>query len=422
MRPGLIRHEPSQSVISLMRRERRNGSPKKGSNHGCVSAEYIGVRGLQFHSGGCECSFLWKDSSRLSGRLCYACPDMQTHFAQLLDGKPLSESQAEEVFEHILLGQADDAQIGALLALIQHRGATVDELVGAARAMRRHSQRVPTDDLPAGARVLDTCGTGGTPKTFNISTAAAIIAAAAGQQAGVYVAKHGNRSRSGRGSAEVLAMLGVNIDAPIEVQAKCLKEVGVCFCFAIRHHPATKHAAVARKSLGFPTIFNLLGPLTNPAMAPMQLLGVFDREFVEPMAQAVLRLGAKRAMVVHGFDGIDEITTTDKTFIAHVKDGAVTMEQFDPAALGIERATLDELRARDLDHAAEMIRSILAGDGSAGIKPARDIALLNAAAALVVTDAAHDMAQGLEQAQAAIESGAASHTLNDLARVSNEQP
>lgn len=345
---------------------------------------------------------------------------MRDHLAQLVAGKPLSESQSEEVFEHIFLGEADDAQIGALLALIQQRGASVNELVGAAQAMRRHSQRVPTDRLPAGARVLDTCGTGGTTKTFNISTAAALIAAAAGRRAGVYVAKHGSRSRSGRGSAEVLATLGVNIDAPTNVQAKCLKEVGVCFCFAIRHHPATKYAAGARQSLGFPTFFNLLGPLTNPADASLQLLGVFDRAFLDPMAQALLELGAKRAMVVHGLDGLDEITTTDKTLIVHVKDGAVTTEEFDPAPLGIRRASLDELRARDLDHAAQMIRAILSGEESAQIKPARDIALLNAAGALVVTDAARDMAQGLEQARAAIESGDAMRTLNDLARVSNE--
>lgn len=345
---------------------------------------------------------------------------MRDLLAQLLADEPLSETQADQAFERIFQGHADDAQIAALLALLQRRRPTVDELVGAARAMRRCAQRVPTDQLPPDARVLDTCGTGGAPKTFNISTVAAIIVAAAGRERGVYVAKHGNRSRSGRGSAEALGTLGVNIDAAPEAQAACLAKVGVCFCFAIRHHPATRYAAAARQSLGFPTIFNLLGPLTNPAGARRQLLGVFDRPSVEPMARALLRLGARRAMVVHGFDGIDEITTTDKTFIAQVKDAAVTTSVFDPASVGVERASLDDLRARDLGHAAAIISAILSGDESEAIKPAREIALLNAAAALVVTDAASDISQGLAQARAAIATGAAMRTLDDLARVSHE--
>lgn len=345
---------------------------------------------------------------------------MRDLIEQLLDDQPLSEPQAEAAFERIFRGEADDAQIGAILALIQRRQATVDELVGAARVMRRHAQRVTTEALPSGARVLDTCGTGGTPKTFNISTAAAIIVAAAGREKGVYVAKHGNRSRSGRGSAESLAMLGVNIDATPDVQARCLREVGVCFCFAIRHHPAAKHAAQARLSLGVPTIFNLLGPLTNPAGAPRQLLGVFDKSRVEPMAQALVRLGAERAWIVHSDDGLDEIATSAPTFIAEVHAGAVTTRSFDPADLGVARSTLDQLRARDLDHAAAMIRAILDNDQSDSLRPAREITLLNAAAALVVTDAAQDLQEGLELAREAVSTGAAAETLKQLAAASHE--
>lgn len=347
---------------------------------------------------------------------------MRDLIEQLLADQPLSESQAEEAFERIFRGEADDAQIAAILALIQRRQATVDELVGAARVMRRHAQKVATDDLPEGARVLDTCGTGGTPKTFNISTAAAIIVAAAGRSKSVYVAKHGNRSRSGRGSAEVLATLGVNIDATPDVQARCLRDVGVCFCFAIRHHPAAKHAANVRLSLGVPTIFNLLGPLTNPAGAPRQLLGVFDTSRVEPMAQALTRLGAERAWIVHSEDGLDEIATSAPTFIAEVKGGAVTTRTLDPAELGIERSTLDQLRAADLDHAAAMIRAILDGDESEALRPAREITLLNAAAALVVTDAATDLHEGLELARHALADGAAATTLRELASASHASP
>ncbi len=347
---------------------------------------------------------------------------MRDLLEQLLADQPLSESQAEQAFERIFRGEADDAQIAAILALMQRRQATVDELVGAARVMRRHAEGVSTEGLPAEARVLDTCGTGGTPKTFNISTAAAIIVAAAGRGRGVYVAKHGNRSRSGRGSAEVLATLGVNIDASPDVQAKCLRDVGVCFCFAIRHHPAAKYAAGVRKSLGVPTIFNLLGPLTNPAAAPRQLLGVFDRSRVEPMAEALVRLGAERAWIVHSDDGLDEIATSAPTFIAEVSDGDVTTRAFDPAELGIARSTLDQLRARDLDHAAAMIKKILNGNDDDGIRPARDITLLNAAAALVVTDVATDLAEGLSLAREAIADGSAQQTLQDLANASHAAP
>lgn len=339
--------------------------------------------------------------------------------SDLLAGARLTEQQAEAVFEQLLAGALTEAQIAALLTLIQVRGATVDELVGAARVMRRHASPVECHP-PPGATVIDTCGTGGAPKTFNISTAAAIVVAAAAPGR-VLVAKHGNRSRSGRGSAEVLDELGVNVDAGPDVQARCLREAGVCFCFAIHHHPAARHAAPARRALGFPTLFNILGPLTNPARASRQLLGIYKPELVDLEAEALARLGAERAMVVHGLDGMDEISTTAPTKIAHVEAGAggrplVRMEEFDATSVGVPRAKLDDLCADTLEDAAAMMRSAITGGGRPG--PPRDIVELNAAAALLVAGAAADISGGLAMAREAVGTGAAERTLAALVRVS----
>jgi anthranilate phosphoribosyltransferase len=216
----------------------------------------------------------------------------------------------------------------------------------------------------------------------------------------------------------VLLRLGVNVDALPAVQSRCLDEAGVCFCFAIHHHPAAKVAGPARRAIGGPTIFNLLGPLTNPAGAGRQLIGTYAPEFVEKLAGALWRLGSSRAMVVHGSDGMDEITTTGPTMIAHVEQVGVRVERFDAAGAGIARAPAAALVARDLDDAARMIREILAG--AAG--PAREIVLLNAAAALVVAGAVDEVAAGLERAAEALDSGRAARTLDDLARVSNSRP
>ena len=345
---------------------------------------------------------------------------MQPHavLAELLAGRTLSEQQSESVFEAILTGQLDEPQIAGLLALIQSRGATVQELVGAARVMRRHVTPVRCDD-PA-AVVIDTCGTGGAPKTFNISTAVAIVVAAAsphrtGPGPRVVVAKHGNRSRTGRGSAEVLAKLGVCVDAPPDVQSRCLGEAGVCFCFAIHHHPAAKFASGARKSLGFPTIFNLLGPLTNPAGASRQLIGIYDRTLVAKLAHALSRLGSARAMVVHGSDGMDELTTTGPSLIGHVEGLAVRLDELDPRTFGISISRAEDLMAPDLEAAAAMLRGTLGG----ATGPARDIVLLNAGAALMVAGAVNDIAAGTQAAAVAIDSGLAARTLDDLIRVSN---
>ncbi len=332
----------------------------------------------------------------------------------LLDGQSLTDDETEAVFEDIFAGNLDEAQIAGFLSLVQARGVTVDELVGAARAMRRHVLRVPA---PITAGLIDTCGTGGAPKTFNVSTAVAFVAAGADPPNGrprARVAKHGNRSRTGRGSAEVLELLGVNVNASVEVQARCLEEAGACFCFAIHHHPATKHAIGPRKSLGFPTMFNVLGPLTNPAAAPRQLIGIYDRTLVAKMGHTLARLGAERAMVVHGFDGLDEITTTDKTHIAHVEAGQVRLEDLDPAELGYERVALEQLQVTTLEDAAQVIRDVL--DGKPG--PKRDIVELNAAAALTVAGTAQNLEQGVELAKKAIDSGAAMASLEKMAEVS----
>ncbi len=340
--------------------------------------------------------------------------------AELIAGRPLGESGAESVFEQMLAGSLDDAQIGALLGMIQARGPSVDELVGAARVMRRHVQTVPTPSDPA-RPVIDTCGTGGAPKTFNVSTAAALVVAGARAEAGtgverVLVAKHGNRSRTGRGSAEVLQSLGVNVDASPETQGRCLEESGLCFCFAIHHHPAAKHAAPVRRSLGVPTMFNLLGPLTNPAGASRQLMGVWDRRFVEPLAMALLRLGAERAWVVHSDDGLDELSITDRTQLGRVEHGRIELGRVDPAELGLACDSLEPLRARDVPHAADMIRQIIAG----GAGPPTDMTLLSAGAALLIAGAASTLESGIELARDSIGSGRASTALDELVRLSNE--
>ncbi len=328
---------------------------------------------------------------------------------KLTGGHRLTEGESADLFRAILRGELTTPQIAAALAAIQARGETVDELVGAARAMRENVTRVPTNPAWSDA-LVDTCGTGGAPKTFNISTAAALIGAGTGMR----IAKHGNRSRTGRGSAEVLGALGVNVDASPQIEARCLDEAGVCFCFAIHHHPAMKHAAEARRSIAGPTIFNLLGPLTNPAGASRQLLGVFARDKVELVAQALTRLGAKRAMVVHGLDTLDEMTTTAQTLIAHIENGAVHTAIIDATDFGIPRASLADLTASSVEDSARIIRDILAGNPS----PAADIAIWNAAGALVVGGAAADLRAGISLARESIASGAARRTLDRLAGVS----
>jgi len=340
-----------------------------------------------------------------------ATNDLRSILAQLSRGETLDEGGAEEAFEIIMSGEAEEAQIGALLAMIQQHEPTVEELTGAARVMRRHVTPVPIGD-EIRESVIDTCGTGGAPKTFNISTAAALVAAGAGAR----VAKHGNRSRTGRGSAEVLQELGVNIDASPEVQARCLNEAGVCFSFAIHHHPAIKYAMPARRALGFPTIFNLLGPMTNPAGAGRQLIGVFRREYTELTARTLANLGSVRAMVVHGLDGLDEMTTTEAaTLVSELKDGEVRTYEVDAKDYGFARAMRGDLQVESLEGAAECIRELVRCRPG----PIRDIVVFNAGAALCVADIADDLNEGFALATESIESGKAGRVLRALVELSN---
>ena len=335
--------------------------------------------------------------------------DLTPFLKQLLAGGRLSELETRAAFEGIMTGAAHEAEIGALLALLATRLPTVDELVGAATVMREKVDRLDTGVEPD--RLLDTAGTGGAPKTFNVSTAAAIVAAAAG----VKVAKHGNRSRTGRGSAEVLEKLGVDVDAGRETQRRCMDSAGVAFCFAIHHHPAAKHAMPVRKALGFPTIFNLLGPLTNPAGAGRQIMGVYDDRFVRLVAEAHARLGTIRALVFHSGDGLDECSIGAPTHVADVKDGTVVEYEIDPEALGLRNATVGELQVRDLDDAAKLVLDLLEGREKG---PALDMMLLNAAAAIVAADVASSFQEGIERARATVESGSAAATLTALVAAS----
>jgi len=328
----------------------------------------------------------------------------------LLVGESLSADQIGRAFEAMMTGRVHHGEMGALLALLAARTPTGDEILGAARVMRAHVDPVRSSCDPGD--MVDTAGTGGAPKTFNVSTAAAIIAAGAG----AVVAKHGNRSRTGRGSAEVLNQLGVNVDADRETQAKCLQEAGVCFCFAVHHHPATKHVMPVRKALGVPTIFNLLGPLTNPAGAKRQLLGVYDRRFLRPVAESLVALGAVRAMVVHSDDGLDELSISAPTRILHVNGADLREESIDPQSIGLCIAPRGAVTARDLEHAAQMIRDILDGTETG---PPRDMALLNSAATLVVAGRAASMNEGLQQASDAIADGRCAQTLDKLTSLSH---
>lgn len=323
----------------------------------------------------------------------------------------LTRAEAREAFLHIMSGDASDAAIGGLLVGMAAKGTTVEELVGAATVMREKVIPVASDGPGV---ILDTCGTGGDVRgTFNISTAAALIAAGAG----VKVVKHGNRSASSQtGSADVLEKLGVKIDPGPKAICCCLEKANVCFAFSRSHHPAMKFVAGARTALGIPTIFNLLGPLTNPGRAKHQLLGVFAPELTDRLAEVLGELGSERAWVVHAEDGLDELSTLGPTRVSELKDGEVHTWRLDPRALGVPYARLSDLQVEGADDSARMIRQVLDG---ASI-PARDTAVLNAAAAIHIAGHAFDLAEGLRFAQDAVDSGAARKALEGLVRYSNE--
>jgi anthranilate phosphoribosyltransferase len=335
--------------------------------------------------------------------------DLRTALGRLVNGQHLSETEMEGVMLDVMSGESTPAQIGAFLVALRMKGEQVGEIVGAARAMRRHALRVTTD-----REVVDTCGTGGDSRgTFNISTTAALIAAATG----VVVAKHGNRAMSGSvGGADVLEALGVKIDLDAERVAACLQEVGIGFLFAQVFHPAMRHVAGPRREIGQRTIFNLLGPLSNPAGAKAQLLGVFSEAWVEPLANALARLDSRRAMVVHGEDGLDEITLTGTTLVAELRDAQVRTYRLDPTDLGLSRCTPVELQGGDATANARLIEGILAGNST----PAqRDISLLNAAAAIYVGGVEATMETALDRARDALQSGGAARKLTALIEYTN---
>src|SRR5215471_1618597 len=312
--------------------------------------------------------------------------DLKPLLAHVAMGRGLSEAQAEAAFDIIMSGKATPSQIGAFLMALRVRGETVDEIAGAARIMRAKAVAIP-----APPKAIDTCGTGGDASgSFNVSTASALVAASCG----VPVAKHGNRALSSKsGSADVLTALGVNIDADFAIVRECLWEIGIGFLMAPRHHSATRHVAPTRVELGTRTIFNLLGPLSSPAKAPRQLVGVFAPEWVRPMAEVLGRLGSERAWVVHG-SGLDELTTAGPTTVAELDNGKVETFEIVVEDVGLPPARLEDLRGGEPQHNAVLMRELLAGTGG----PLRDVVLLNSGAALVVAGQAADLATGIELA------------------------
>ncbi|QOV87371.1 anthranilate phosphoribosyltransferase [Humisphaera borealis] len=314
----------------------------------------------------------------------------------------LTRGEARDAFTHLMSGQATDGQIGGLLVGLAAKGTTVEELVGAAQAMRA---KVLPVESPAGGVVLDTCGTGGDVRgTFNISTAAAILAASCG----VKVVKHGNKSATSKSSsADVLEHLGIKLEITPEIAHQCLASAGICFAYARSHHPAMKFVAATRTSLGIPTIFNLLGPLTNPAGAAHQLLGVFAPELTDRMATVLRELGSKHAWVVHAEDGLDELSTLGPTRVSELKDGEVRTFTVDPEDVGLPYARLSDLQAESPEESANIIRLMLQGKPGA----AKDIAVLNAGAALLVAGKVSELRDGITEAENALESGKAAETL-----------
>lgn len=328
--------------------------------------------------------------------------------ARAATGACLSQGEAEDAFALMMTGNATPAQMAGLLMALRVRGETVEEITAGARSLRERMVRIAA---PEGA--IDTCGTGGDASgTYNISTAAALVVAGAG----VPVAKHGNRSLSSRsGSADVLGMLGVNIDADLALIEESIREAGIGFMMAPRHHGAMRHVAGPRVELGTRTIFNLLGPLANPAGVKRQLMGVFAAEWVEPLAEVLGRLGASFAWVVHGRDGLDELTTTGPSLVAEWDGSRVRTFEVTPEEAGLPRARPEDLKGGEPEQNAEAIRAVLAG-----IKgPVRDAAVMGAAGALVVAGRAGSLREGAKLAAEAIDSGAAQEALDRLVRITN---
>lgn len=337
--------------------------------------------------------------------------DIRKALALLIEGRSLSAGEAEAVMEQIMTGQATPAQIGGLLTALRAKKETTEEITGFARAMRRNAVTVSSHRTP----LVDVCGTGGDGSgTFNISTAAAFVIAGTGMA----VAKHGNRSVSSKcGSADVLEALGVHLALAPEVVGACIDEVGIGFLYAPRLHPAMKHAIGPRREMGIRTVFNILGPLTNPAGAHVQVLGVYDAALTEVMAQVLQALGCEAAFVVHGGGGLDELSTIGPNKMTQLRDGEIRTFTLDPQSLGLPRATLSDLRGDDAEANAAIIEDILTGTPG----PRRDVVMLNAAACLVAGNTAPDLAAGLNSAAESIDSGAAKATLDALIAFSRKR-
>mgnify|MGYP001546362841 FL=1 len=335
--------------------------------------------------------------------------DITTAIAAVIDHRDLTADEMESVMRAIMTGQATPAQIGGFLVGLRMKGETVAEIAAAAGVMRDLATTVDV----TGPHLVDTCGTGGDgASTFNISTASAIVTAAAGGR----VAKHGNRSvSSSSGSADVLEAAGVKLDLGPEQVAACIDKVGVGFLFAPQHHSAMKHAIGPRKEMRVRTLFNLLGPLTNPAGAPNQVLGVFSRDWVEPLANVLKQLGSEHVLVVHAEDGLDEISIAAPTYVAELKGGKVSTYSVTPEELGMQRASLDSVAVSGAADSLAMLQSVF--DNQPG--PARDIVCLNAGAAIYVAGLADTLKQGVERAAGVIASGAARDTFSALIEVSN---
>jgi anthranilate phosphoribosyltransferase len=336
--------------------------------------------------------------------------DMPAAIRAVTERRDLSATEMTEVMRAVMTGGATAAQIGGFLVGLRMKGETVEEIAAAAQVMRELVSRVEV----GGAHLVDTCGTGGDARgTFNVSTCCAFVVAAAGAQ----VAKHGNRSVSSRsGSADVLEAAGVNINLTPAQVVQCVDRLGVGFMFAPLHHGAMKHAIGPRREMGVRTIFNLLGPLTNPAAAPNQLIGVFSAHWLEPLAQVLARLGSRHVLVVHGEDGLDEISIGAATQVAELKDGKVQRYALSPERFGLPRTALDALVVKDAGESLAILQAVLADTPGA----ARDIVLLNAGAAIYVAGLADSIEQGLDKARAVIANGAARQKLEDLVKLSNE--
>ncbi len=330
--------------------------------------------------------------------------DMQTAIKTVTENKNLSRDEMTDVMNLIMTGQATASQIGGFLIGLRMKGETVDEVTAAAGVMRELSTKVNVPE----EYLVDTCGTGGDASgSFNISTASAFVTAAAGAK----VAKHGNRSVSSKsGSADVLETAGVNLDITPEQVAHCINEVGVGFLFAVKHHAAMKHAIGPRKEMAVRTIFNVLGPLTNPAGAPNQVIGVFSKDWVEPLAQVLNQLGSNHVMIVHAEDGMDEISIGSPTFVAELKNGKVETYTIKPEDFSMKQVDLSAIRAADSDDSLNIIKSVF--DNTEG--PAKDIVCLNAGAAIYVSGIADSLQSGIEKAKMVIADGSAKQKLNSL--------